>query len=160
LRRRRPFAVKIAPGTAHGSVLRLRDRSAGALGGDVTVTVRVEPSQVFHRTKNPADLRIDVPISFSEACLGAQIKIPTPDRTLLLRIPPGTDSGRVLRVAGRGMPLASNPDERGDLFCRIQIVVPAKLTAQQRRLISQLQHFDSPDLRTALFGQAGRAASA
>ena len=157
IRRRRPFAVTIPAGIVDGQVLRLRDRSAGALPSDIVVTVKVDPSPVFHRTSNPADLRIDVPISFSEACLGAQIKIPTPDRTLLLRIPPGTDSGRILRVGGRGMPKTTDPDERGDLFCRIQIVVPGKLTGQQRRLISQLQHFDSPDLRTDLFGQAGRS---
>jgi DnaJ-class molecular chaperone len=57
------------------------------------------------------------------------------------------------------MPRLGSPAQRGDLFCRIQIVVPDTLTAQQKRLIGQLAHFDSPDLRNDLFGRAGRSAN-
>jgi molecular chaperone DnaJ len=147
----RPVNLRIPAGVEDNYQLRIP--SAGGIGaGDLVVTVKVRPSRVFKRTgSDPADLLIDVPITYSEACLGAQVKIPTPDKTILLNVPAGTPSGRVLRVAGRGMPKMDGSGERGDLYARLKVVVPEKLSAQQRRLITQLSHYDDTDIRLGLF---------
>jgi molecular chaperone DnaJ len=145
IRRQRPITVTVVPGIADKTELRLKDRTPGSFGDEILVTVHVAPSATFVRTQDPADLSVDVPISYSEACLGARIKIPTPDRTLVLRIPEATPSGQILRVSGAGMPRLQDPSQRGDLFCRVGITVPEKLSHQQRRLLTQLAHYDDPD---------------
>jgi DnaJ-class molecular chaperone len=96
-------------------------------------------------------LEIVVPITYSEACLGATVKIPTPDRTIQLHIPAATNSGKRFRVSGKGMPKVGIEGVRGDLYARVQLVVPTEFSNAQRKLIKELGEHDPEDLRTALF---------
>lgn len=147
VRRDRTFILPIPPGVRDGQALRLTGSRA-----DIIITIRVAPSAVFRRTlKDPADLLIVVPITYTEACFGAAVRIPTPDKVIQLRIPAGTQAGKAFRIPGKGMPKVGGGGVRGDLYARIQIVVPNKLTKPQRELIQQLRHYDSDDLRASLF---------
>lgn len=147
----RPFTLQIPPGIADGHKLRIPGRSRGRLGvTDVLATIKVTPSPVFKRElPDPAHLVIDVPISYSEAVLGASVKIPTPAKVIRLKIPPGTSSGKMFRIAGAGMPRPEG--EPGHLYARVQIVVPESPSREQRRLIEELAQEDPADLRYRLF---------
>lgn len=123
--------------------------AGGEVPGDLLVNVRVIPSPVFERLEG-ADLLVEVPVSFAEACLGAEVKIPTPDRTIVLHLPPSSSSGSLLRVRGRGMPLLEG-EGRGDLYARVVVDVPAKLSSAQRKLVRDLRALDRADLRQHLF---------
>jgi molecular chaperone DnaJ len=147
------FVISIPAGIRDGDVIKLPLQVAGRVGhSEIKVTVKVEPSAVFSRNlRNPADLEVIVPITYSEAALGASVKIPTPDRTIQLHIPPSTASGKRFRVSGKGMPKFGIEGERGDLYARVQLQVPEELSHAQKRLISELGTHDPEDLRTALF---------
>ena len=150
----RPYVVSIPAGVRDGQALRLPGPRQGRVGSsDIIVTVQVTPSAVFRRTlADPADLLIVVPVSYSEACFGASVKIPTPDRNIQLKIPAGTESGKALRIPGKGMPKTGRDSGRGDLYARIQVDVPTQLTGPQQRLIQQLKNYDDPDqIRKNLF---------
>jgi molecular chaperone DnaJ len=100
-----------------------RPGDLGAGDGDLVVTVHVEPHPVF--TLDGGDVRVTVPVTFPEAVQGADIQVPTPDGgRVRLRVPPGTPSGRTLRVRGRG---AKTPKGTGDLLVQVQVAVPRKL---------------------------------
>jgi molecular chaperone DnaJ len=150
IRHERTFVLKVPPGIRDGQTMRL---SAGRT--EVIVTVHVAPSKVFRRNfKDPEDLLIVVPITYSEACLGASVRIPTPDKVIQLRIPPGTPAEKTFRIPKNGMPrlgTSAAEGERGDLYARVQIHVPSSLTRAQKELIQQLGHYDSDDLRATLF---------
>ena len=129
----RPLTVKIPPGVADGQKIRLRGKGEPSLtGGDpgdlvLTVTVRKHP--VF--TRDGLDLRLDVPVTFHEAALGATIEVPTlGGETVRLRVAPGTPSGRVLRVKGRGV---ATPKGTGDLLATVQVAVPSNLSADAKK---------------------------
>ena len=95
------------------------------------------------------DVTITVPITYAEAVLGAEIPIPTPQGSAVrLRVPPGTTSGRVLRVRGRGAPTAHG---RGDLLVTVEIHVPRRLDRRQRDAVRRLADLDDPHLRDHLW---------
>jgi molecular chaperone DnaJ len=152
----RKHKIQVPPGVLDGSVLRLRGKGAQGWeeAGDLVITVQVETSTLYERLDGGADLLLKVPVTYGEACLGAEIRIPTPEgngRTVLLKLTPGTSSGRLLRVKGRGMPLLGQ-NGRGDLYAQIMVQVPKQLTEQQKILLSQLQAYDKGDNpRRALF---------
>ncbi len=138
--------IQVPPGVLDGTVLRLRGKGTQGWeeAGDLVITVQVEPSRLFERLDGGADLLLKVPVTYGEACLGAEIRIPTPEgkgRTVLLRLTPGTSSGRLLRIKGQGMPLLGKI-ERGDLYAQIMVQVPTQLNEQQKRLLTQLQAYD------------------
>lgn len=151
--RTRTQRIAIPAGVRDGQ--RLVVDGAGEVGagaaGDLLVTVRVAESEVFERADG-SDLLVEVPVSYAEACLGAEVRIPTPERPILLHLPPGSTSGTLLRVRGRGMPSLEHADgRRGDLYARVSVDVPAKLTTAERRLITQLGQHDTRNLRGHLF---------
>lgn len=151
--RTRTQRIAIPAGVSDGQQLIVD--GAGEVGaggaGNLLVTVRVGESEVFERIEG-ADLLVDVPVSYAEACLGSEVRIPTPERPILLHLPPGTTSGTLLRVRGRGMPtLGAEDGGRGDLYARVAVDVPSKLTTAQRRLVTQLGSHDTRDLRAHLF---------
>ena len=130
--------VRVPPGVADGQQIRLKGKGSpspsGGPAGDLYVTVRVRPHPLFGRDGN--DLTLEVPVSLSEAALGAKVMIPTFNgSSVSLRIPSGTQSGQVLRVRGRGLRLNG---KKGDLFVTVKVVVPSKLTSPQKRALEEL----------------------
>lgn len=127
--------VRIPPGVADGQRIRLRAKGgAGANGGppgDLYVIVRVGEDPLFGR--DGENLTLTVPVSFAEAALGARIEVPTFEGDpVTVRLPAGTRSGQTLRVRGRGVPIEGRS---GDLLVTVEVVVPEKLNAAQRRAL-------------------------
>ena len=123
----KPFKVKIPAGVADGQKIRLRGRGRpspdGGEAGDVVVSVSVRPHPVF--TREGLNLRLTVPVTYTEAVFGATIEVPTlGGDPVKLRVAPGTPSGRVLRVKGRGVETAKGT---GDLLAEVQVAVPSHL---------------------------------
>ncbi|MEJ1154142.1 MULTISPECIES: DnaJ C-terminal domain-containing protein [Microbacterium] len=135
----KPFKVKIPAGIADGQKVRLRGRGRpspdGGENGDVVVAVTVRPHPVFAR--DGLNLRVTVPVTFTEAALGATIEVPTlGGDPVKLRVAPGTPSGRVLRVKGRGV---QSPKGLGDLLAEVQVAVPSHLDDAAREALEKFQ---------------------
>jgi DnaJ-class molecular chaperone len=92
---------------------------------------------------------IEVPVTYAEAALGAEVEVPTPDGKISLKIPAGTQDGRLLRVRGRGAPKL-NGAGRGDLLARVRVIVPTKLTKAEREAIENLQKVSRDNPRERL----------
>ncbi|MGH0037505.1 MAG: DnaJ C-terminal domain-containing protein [Myxococcota bacterium] len=144
--------VRIPPGVADGGRIRLAGKGAvgvdGAADGDLHVVLRVRPHPHFERRDR--DLHIEVPISVSEALLGAEIEVPTLDGRAKLTVPAGTDGGTRLRLRGKGIPAARGA-AAGDLYVRLRIRVPRELDAQQREAAASLVDAGPEGLRDELF---------
>ncbi len=130
------IAVKIPAGIEDGKTIRLRGQGAaspnGGPAGDILITVKAAPHPYFRRRGN--NLEVDVPVTLAEAGLGGKIDVPTPKGVITLTVPPGTSSGKRLRVKGHGVQSQSNP---GDLYAEIQIVLPSEIDAEGEELIQQ-----------------------
>ncbi|HPT83272.1 MAG TPA: molecular chaperone DnaJ [Limnochordia bacterium] len=130
--------VKVPPGINDGQRLRLAGKGeAGRRGGppgDLYVVVRVKPHKLFRREGQ--DVVLEVPISFVQAALGDEIEVPTLDGDVKLRIPEGTQSGRVFRLRNKGIPHLRGPG-RGDQLVHVKVVTPTKLTAKQKELLRE-----------------------
>jgi molecular chaperone DnaJ len=131
--------VKIPAGVKTGS--RVRIASKGAPGyndgasGDLYLMVSVRPHRQFERRGD--DLYVDVPVPLTMAVLGGEVSVPTMKGKLALKIPPETQNGRSFRLAGQGMPHLGN-SSRGNMFARVNIVLPTKLSDKERELFKQL----------------------
>lgn len=134
------YQVKIPAGAKDGTTIRLPRRGeaghAGGPPGDLYVVARVADSPLFER--RGADLLVEVPVTFAEAVLGTNVDVPTPDGRVSLKIPEGTEDGRLLRIKGQGAPQL-NGSGRGDLLARIRLTVPQKLTKPEREAIENLR---------------------
>jgi len=130
------YLVKVPPGARDGTRIRLRGKgepgAAGGTAGDLWVRVEVERSPLYER--RGADLVLEVPVTYPEAVLGATVEIPTPDGQVALKVPAGTQSGRLLRVKGRGAPKLKGGG-RGDLLARVKVTVPTKLTKAEKEAL-------------------------
>jgi molecular chaperone DnaJ len=139
-RRTKRYTVKIPAGVKDGSRIKLRGKGeagyGGAEAGDLYVVTRVEPSKVYARRGD--DLVVDVPVTFPEATLGAQVDVPTPDGPVRVKVKPGTVDGTLLRVKGKGAPKLKGSG-RGDVLARVKLAVPKKLSKKQRELLEELQ---------------------
>jgi len=148
--RTREVKVRIPVGVADGQRVRVKGKgttgSNGGPPGDLYVTVHVSPHPLFGRRGN--DLLLRVPVTFSEAALGAEVKVPTLDGAVTVRIPPGTASGKTLRVRGRGMPRAGGG--AGDLLVTVDVVVPQALSDEQRQAVEALAATESANPRAHL----------
>ncbi|MGM7671169.1 DnaJ C-terminal domain-containing protein [Microbacterium sp. A93] len=124
--------VRIPAGIKDGQKVRSRGKgSPGSAGpGDLMVTVHVKDHPFFHR--DGLNLRVEVPITFDEAALGATIEVPTVDGSVRLKVPAGSSSGRVLRVKGRGVKTSK---ATGDLLVELQVDVPANLSEEARAAV-------------------------
>ena len=134
----RRLSVKIPVGVRDGQRIRLAGQgapgSAGGPSGDLFLRVRVRPHPVFQRDGD--DLRMDLPVALHEALLGAEVTVPTLKGRVSLRIPPETQNGRTIRLAGQGMPRATGG--HGDLYVTVKVVLPTKLTEKERELVNEL----------------------
>lgn len=133
----KPISVRIPAGVADGQKIRLKGKGEpspdGGPPGDLTLTVTVRKHPVFER--DGLNLRVDVPVTFTEATLGATIEVPTLDGDpVKLRIAPGTPSGRVLRVKGRGVMTTKGV---GDLLAEVVVAVPSHLTADAKEYLEK-----------------------
>ena len=133
--------VKIPAGVRDGSRVRIAGQGSQGYGGakgDLYLVVKVLPHQVFERRGD--DLHVGVPISLTTAMLGGEVAVPTLTGKLALKVPPETQNGKVFRLTGQGMPHL-NDSSRGDLFAKVKVVLPTKLTAQERQLFEQLRTY-------------------
>jgi molecular chaperone DnaJ len=148
--------VRIPPGLANGARLRVPGKgNSGTMGappGDLYLRVEVRPHSFFERRGN--DIYTKVPVTVSEATLGAKIEVPTIDGRSLVRIPPGTNSGSTLRLREKGMPSARN-GSRGDQYVEIQVIVPKPTDERVRKLMKELEAVEPADPRKDLFSKAG-----
>lgn len=151
----RRITTKIPAGVRDGQKIRLRGKGRpgdqGAPSGDLILTVSVDKHPVFGRDGD--NLTVDLPVTFAEATLGATVPVPTLDgSTVKVKVAPGTPSGRVLRVKGRGVHGAHGT---GDLLARVAVVVPQRLSAEARAAVETLRAAeDGADPRAALLEQA------
>ncbi len=156
VRRTETIDVRIPAGVANGGRVRVPGKgNAGTMGappGDLYLRVVVKPHEFFERRGN--DLYTKIPVTVSEATLGAKIEVPTIDGRSLVRIPPGTNSGKTLRLKEKGVPSARS-GARGDQYAEIQVVVPAPTDERVRNLMKELETVAPADPRKDLFTKAG-----
>ena len=112
--------------------------------GDLYLQIQVEPDPRFER--RGANLYVKLPISFTEAALGAKVEIPTPEGHTTIKIPPGSQSGSKLRLKAQGMPVPRS-DQRGDLFAEIQVVTPLIQDERSKELLRELADLNDGSLR-------------
>jgi molecular chaperone DnaJ len=133
----RTITVRIPAGVKDGQRIRLPGKGApgrrGGAAGDLFVVVHVSEHELFGRKGD--DLTLTVPITFAEASLGTTVTVPTLDGNVSLKVPAGTSSGRTLRVRGRGV---KGKGRTGDLLVTLDVAVPVRLTAAQRKVIESL----------------------
>jgi molecular chaperone DnaJ len=146
----RRLTVRIPPGVSDGQRIRLAGRGEpGARGGppgNLYVLVRVRPDRLFGRTGD--NLTLTVPITFPEAVLGTDLRVPTLDGPVTLRVPPGTPSGRTLRVRGKGVPRRT--DGAGDLLVTVEVVVPQQVSKEARAALESFAEASGPAPRLHL----------
>lgn len=133
--RTRSINVKIPSGVRDGSTVRIKGKGGpgrnGGPAGDLLVKVHVAPHPIFRRKGD--DLAVRVPVTFTEATLGAQIDVPTLDGPVRLKVPAGTRSGKTFRIRGRGVPRPRG--RNGDLLATVEVVVPTKLSRDAKKLL-------------------------
>lgn len=138
--RERLLKIKIPPGVEDGSQLRLSGEGAvgtqGAPPGDLYVLIRVRPHEFFVRRGN--DLYCELPLTFPQLALGAEVEVPVLGGPAEFAIPPATQPGQILRLKGRGMPNLQGRG-KGDICYQVVLDVPTKLTAKQRQLLGEFQ---------------------
>jgi molecular chaperone DnaJ len=149
--RTKRYQVKIPAGARDGTRIRLKGKGeagvAGGPPGDLYVVTRVATSPLYQR--RGADLVIEVPVTYSEAALGAEVEVPTPEGPISLKVAPGTQDGKLLRVRGRGAPKLDGSG-KGDLLARVKLTVPTKLTKAEREALEHFQKVSHENPREGL----------
>jgi molecular chaperone DnaJ len=158
----RRLNVRIPPGVSNGQRIRLAGRgepgTRGGPAGNLYVLVRVRPDDLFGRSGD--NLTLTVPVTFAEAVLGTDLRVPTLDGPVTLRVPPGTPSGRTLRARGRGVPRRDGT--AGDLLVTLEVVVPEKVSKEARTALETFTQATGPaprlhlEQRTASSGKGAR----
>jgi molecular chaperone DnaJ len=148
-RRTRKLQVKIPSGVRDGARIRLAGKGEaggpGMTAGDLYVRVHVAKHPVFGRKGD--DLTLDLPVTYPEAALGAQIKVPTLNGPVTLKVPAGTQSGKTFRIKGKGAPKRSG---RGDLLATVRVDVPEKLSREEKKLLEELRDTAKESPRSTL----------
>jgi molecular chaperone DnaJ len=151
--RTEPLEVRIKAGTRDGQRIRLAGKgNAGGHGGtagDLYVIIRIGEHPVFRRDGD--DIYLTVPVSSTEAALGAKIEVPTIDGRALLKIPPGTQSGQKLRLREKGVPSATKEGVRGDEIVEITVTVPMPRDERTKELLRELAKLNPEDPREDLW---------
>ncbi|HWL91804.1 MAG TPA: molecular chaperone DnaJ [Actinomycetota bacterium] len=137
-RRTRTLQVKMPAGVRNGARIRLAGKGepgvAGGAPGDLYVKLAVKPHTVFGRRGD--DLTVELPITYPEAALGANVEVPTMNGPVTLKVPAGTPSGKTFRVKGRGAPRKGG---RGDLLAKVMVDVPSKVSGEEKELLRKLR---------------------
>jgi molecular chaperone DnaJ len=148
--RTRNIRVKIPAGVGDGATIRLPAKGSPGhnLGphGDLLVTVRVAPHEFFGRKGN--DLLLTVPITFTEATLGTKLDLPTLAGVVTVKVPAGTPSGKTFRVRGHGV--TPERGKTGDLMAKVEVLIPKRLSKDEKKLIEQLAGYETEDPRAHL----------
>ncbi len=151
--RTEPLEVRIKAGTRNGQRIRLSGKgNAGLRGGpsgDLYVIIRTDEHPVFHREGD--DIQLTVPVTISEAALGAKIEVPTIDGRAMLKIPQGTQSGQKLRLREKGVPSATKDGVRGDEIVEVKITVPIPRDEKTKELLREIAKLNPEDPRAELF---------
>ncbi|OLE57222.1 MAG: molecular chaperone DnaJ [Chloroflexi bacterium 13_1_20CM_2_59_7] len=151
--RTEPLEVRIKAGTRDGQRIRIPGKgNAGLHGGpsgDLYVIIRAGDHPVFHREGD--DINLTVPVTATEAALGAKIEVPTIDGRTMLKIPPGTQSGQKLRLREKGVPSATKDGARGDEIVEIKVTVPMPRDEKTKELLRELAKLNPEDPRAELF---------
>lgn len=131
--------VTIPPGITHGKKLKLTGkgkRGKSGKTGDMFITINVKEDSNFQQ--KGLHLYCDVPVDLYTAVLGGSARVPTPTDSVKIKIPPETQSGKTFRLAGLGMPEFRNKEKRGDLYARVMIEIPEKITSKEKKLFEEL----------------------
>lgn len=140
----RRLEVKIPRGAKTGTKVRMRGEGSegygGGQAGDLYLKVKVASDPRFERKGD--NLYATVPVDLYTAVLGGEVRVPTLSGSVDLKIPPGSQNGQTFRLRGKGMPKLRKPKENGDLFAKIDVRLPNKLTAKQRELFEELRRLD------------------
>jgi DnaJ-class molecular chaperone len=143
------FDVRIPAGVKDGSKVRVTGKGEQGPGGagDLFLEVRIKPHPLYRREGD--DLHVEVPVTFAEAALGAEIEVPTLSGRARIKVPPGSQTGRQMRLKGKGMPQLKG-GEHGDLFAKLVVVVPKELKPRELELVKELQTLRSDNPRAHL----------
>jgi molecular chaperone DnaJ len=148
-----PLEVRIKAGTRDGQRIRVPGKgnagSHGGTAGDLYAIIRTEEHPIFRRDGD--DIYLTVPVSSTEAALGAKIEVPTIDGRALLKIPPGTQSGQKLRLREKGVPSATKEGVRGDEIVEITVTVPMPRDERTKELLRELAKLNPEDPRAELW---------
>jgi molecular chaperone DnaJ len=154
-RRTRTLRVKIPAGVRDGARIRLAGKGepgvAGGPAGDLFVKVAVTEHPLFGRRGD--DLIVELPVTYPEAALGANVEVPTLNGAVTLKIPAGTPTGKTFRLKGRGAPRKGG---QGDLLVKVKVDVPGKLSRKEKDLLTQLREAAEDSPRTHMGTERGR----
>ena len=140
--------VTIPAGIEHGKRINIPGQGdTGANGGapgDLYVYISVAPHTFFERDRN--DLYCVIPISITQAALGGEIFVPTLDeKKIKVKVPPGTQNGKILRIRGEGVPHLHNAQTRGDMYIKISVTIPGKLSTKAKTLLKELADLEGEE---------------
>jgi molecular chaperone DnaJ len=142
------FTVPLPAGVKDGTKIRLKGKGEpgthGAPQGDLYVIAQVDESPLFER--RGSDLVIQVPVTMVEAALGATVRVPTPEGNVALKVPAGTQDGRLLKIKGKGAPRLG-ASGKGDLIARIKVLTPENLSGEQKDLLKKFAEARKEDPR-------------
>lgn len=145
VRQEKSVELEIPPGVDSGDYLTLRGQGnvgpRGGAAGDLLAVMAVEPDPRF--TRRGADIVYDLPVTFSQAAMGATLEIPTVTKQVKVKVPAGVQTGHVVQLRGKGLPHLRRGGT-GDLYVRIQVVTPQNLTSEQRKLFEALAEIETP----------------
>jgi molecular chaperone DnaJ len=147
------FEVRIPPGVDTGSRVRIPGKGNAGIGGggpgDLYIVTEVEPHPVYERKGD--NIYVKVPVTVTEAALGAKVEVPTIDGPTTIKVPPGTQSGQKLRLRGKGTP-SLRGEARGDQFVEVQVVVPHVADERTKEILRELAQLNPEDPRKDLKG--------
>jgi molecular chaperone DnaJ len=139
-RRIKTYTVKIKPGVKDATRIRLKGKGEagenGGPAGDLIVLVHVAKSDTYERRGD--DLVVNTPVTYATAVLGGKVDVPTPGGAVSLKIPSGSEDGKLIRIKGRGAPRV-NGGGKGDVLARVRIQVPKRVNKKERELLEELQ---------------------